>query len=120
MKNTNNKRIVFILLLTALILVSCGWYQHSKDNQLNTSKSLGLKYLSEENYEEALDSFETAIKIDDSCKAAYIGSADAYIGMKDYGSAIDIAVKGFEKTQDPIFHNKVKEINNLQNLKNPL
>lgn len=61
-------------------------------------------------------SLEKAIKLNDKCIEAYIGSADAYVGLKDYDMAVDILVRGFDKTNDETFHKKVAETNELQKL----
>ena len=56
--------------------------QDSYDEKYN----LGMKYLGEESYEEAVAAFSTAIKIDKKQAPAYVGRADAYTALaaEDY------------------------------------
>ena len=45
--------------------------------------NLGMRYLTESNYEEAILAFTSAIEIDPNQPQAYIGRADAYLQMTD-------------------------------------
>ena len=42
---------------------------------------LGMKYLEEGNYEEALTAFDSAIEIDAKKAAAFVGRADTYMAL---------------------------------------
>lgn len=66
----------FILLLTA-----CGKSQAEPSWQVQYD--LGVRYLSEGNYEEAIIAFIASIKIDPKQPDAYVKLADAYIGVGD-------------------------------------
>lgn len=72
---------VFILLAS---LSACG---QSTEAQWQKQYDLGVRYLSEGNYEEAIIAFAAAIEINDKRPEAYIGRGDAYFGVKDYPSA---------------------------------
>lgn len=61
---------------------------------------LGVRYLSEGNYEEAIIAFSAAIEIDPKPYAAYIGLADSYIGLGDYDQAKDILLSALETVND--------------------
>jgi hypothetical protein len=103
--------MIFVVII--LFITGCS---NNADEAVNELIAQGQTYLREENYQNALSSFEEAMKADDKRVEAYIGAADAYSGMEDYGTAIDILVRGFEKTHDELFHKKVDEINELQKL----
>ena len=65
---------LFIVSALVFCLCACG-----SSSNLDELLELGAKYLDEQNYQEAIITFEQAIKIDDKCAQAYIGLADAYI-----------------------------------------
>lgn len=73
MKKTVSWMLCLILVLS---LYGCS-RQDSYDEKYN----LGMKYLGEESYEEAVAAFSTAIKIDKKQAAAYVGRADAYTAL---------------------------------------
>ena len=73
-------KLVGMSLFILIFMTACG-------NQWQHHYELGMQYLSDGNYEEAIIEFEAAIKIDDKRVDAYIGQADAYIGKQDYVSA---------------------------------
>ena len=70
--------IVFTLLLCACEKKGTTWQEQY---------DLGMKYLNEKDYEEAVTAFQVAISIDPKQQPAYIGAADAYVGMA--GSGVD-------------------------------
>lgn len=78
MKKTVSWMLCLILVLS---LYGCS-RQDSYDEKYN----LGMKYLGEESYEEAVAAFSTAIKIDKKQAPAYVGRADAYTALaaEDY------------------------------------
>ena len=91
------KRIT-ALLLTVLLLLSlaaCGG-KGSWQEQYD----LGMRYLNEGNYQEAVIAFEAAIKIDPKRPEAYLGAAEAYMGLGDTDSARKILEKGYAATND--------------------
>jgi len=61
---------------------------------------LGVRYLSEGNYEEAIIAFTAAIEIDPKQAEAYLGAADAYLGLNDAENAISILRRGLEELGD--------------------
>lgn len=70
-------------------------------SKLDQYLDLGMKYLSEGNYEEAILAFTSAIEIDPKSVPAYEGRADAYAAQgdyaaaeKDYTAAINLAATG--------------------------
>lgn len=61
---------------------------------------LGIRYLLEGNYEEALIAFTAAIEIDPKQADAYIGLANAYVSMGDIEMAIQMLSDGIESASD--------------------
>ena len=79
MKRTMGLLLVLILSLT---LCACG---KKSGTGWQEQYDLGVRYLSEGNYEEAVISFTAAIEIDAKNDLAYIGRGDAYIAGVLYG-----------------------------------
>lgn len=83
------------LLALLLLLAACG----DTDKGVTTWQEqydLGIRYLSEGNYEEAIIAFTAAIEIDSKQASAYVGLADAYIGIGNYTKASEIIAQGKE------------------------
>ncbi len=91
------KRAVCILIGLIALLSACG--QHSVPTAdagtlWQEQYDLGVRYLSEGNYEEAIIAFSAAIEIDPKRPEAYIGLADACIGVGDYAKASEAIAQG--------------------------
>lgn len=71
------KAIGFLLGITLLITISGCARTMSWQGQYD----LGVRYLSEGNYEEAIIAFTAAIEIDPKQATAYVGRGDAYVGQ---------------------------------------
>lgn len=105
------KQIVVIFIM--VLLTACGagastWQEHY---------DLGMRYLMEGNYEEAILSFTAAIEIDPKMPEAYVGMADAYIGLGEYDKAIEILQKGMENANNSdLISDKLKELQRQGNL----
>ena len=61
---------------------------------------MGVRYLSEGNYEEAIIAFVAAIEIDSKRPDAYLKAAETYLALDDVDSAIAILEQGYEATGD--------------------
>ena len=91
------KRFTALLLAVLLLLslAACGG-----KNTWQEQYDLGMRYLNEGNYQEAVIAFEAAIKIDPMRPEAYLGAAEAYMGLGDTDSARKILEKGYAATND--------------------
>ena len=87
---------VLCCILAVLLLCSCGaeeaarWQPEQEAEETLTWQEqydLGLRFLSQGNYEEAVLAFSAAIEIDSRRPAAYAGRAEAYTGLGDYEAA---------------------------------
>ena len=90
------KRIAILLLAFVLFLFACGQQAPTWQEQYD----LGVRYLSEGNYQEAIIAFTAAIEIDSKRSEAYLGTAKAYVEAGSAGKASEILQQGYEKTQD--------------------
>ena len=92
--------LVFALLLF-IGLVACGQGsgQTSEAGAASTWQEqydLGVRYLSEGNYEEAIIAFTAAIEIDPNRAEAYVGRGDAYIGSGETEENLAAAQADYE------------------------
>lgn len=81
--------VLLILLLIALTVCACG----NKQVKYQEQYDLGVKYLSEGNYEEAIIAFEAAIKIDARQTNAYKGLAEVYLADEQLEKVVDTLEK---------------------------
>ena len=86
----NMKKLLSAVLM-CLMLVAC-----TKAPTWQEQYDLGVRYLSEGNYEEAIIAFTVAIRIDPKQENAYIGLADAYVGAGDTEKAVEVLEKAME------------------------
>ena len=98
--------VVFLLLL--LGLTSCG---KSMEAKWQEQYDLGMKYVSEGNYEEAVMAFTAAIEIDPKSADAYLALADIYEAQGDTESLQAILEQGLEATGDARFQERLEEQN---------
>ncbi|MEG1683880.1 MAG: tetratricopeptide repeat protein [Oscillospiraceae bacterium] len=101
------KRILSgVLLMMLLTLVACGnpvaAYQEQYD--------LGVRHLSEGNYEEAILAFTAAIEIDPKRAESYAGLADSYLGQGDTDHAIKALEDGYAVTGESELQEKLDKL----------
>ena len=97
------KRLFFSLLLTLIALcplTACG-QKAAPATTWQEQYDLGIRYLSEGNYEEAIIAFTAAIEIDPKRPEPYLSLADAYIAAGDPEAAWKALEDGLAATEDP-------------------
>ena len=95
-QKTNGLRLIAVLLLIAALFTACS----SKAAKAAEKVELGQKYLTELNYTEAVASFTEAIGLDPENIPAYMGRAQAYVGLEQYDDAKADYTTAIEKTAD--------------------
>lgn len=97
------KKIANYLFILAILagITACG---NNADTQSEPNAptwqeqyDLGIRYLSEGNYEEAIIAFTAAIEIDPKRAEAYVGRGDAYIGLGETEENLTAAKADYEK-----------------------
>ena len=84
------------IVLVLLLFTACS----SKAAKAVEKVELGQKYLTELNYTEAVASFTEAIGLDPENIPAYMGRAQAYVGLKQYDDAKADYTTAIEKTEE--------------------
>ena len=91
MSDNAKKKNIGIIALGIILLVGMGLllYPHIRNKiQLKQQLELGQKCLAESDYDQAIEAFRAAEKIDPHNVDAQNGLAEAYLGIKNYVSAI--------------------------------
>ena len=88
-----------LMILLLLNLVACGGSKAETSAEDSPTwqeqYDLGMKYLSDGNYEEAIIAFTAAIEIDPKLPEAYIGLAEIYVAQGDLEKAAAILDEAF-------------------------
>ena len=88
--------LIGVLILSMVFFTACT----SKAAKAVEKVELGQKYLTELNYTEAVASFTEAIGLDPENIPAYMGRAEAYVGLKQYDDAKADYTTAIEKTEE--------------------
>lgn len=104
------KRTVSLLLALVVLLTLCACGKKDSGATWQEQYDLGVRYLTDGNYEEAIIAFTAAIEIDPKRAEAYLGLADAYIGTGDLDAARRALEDGLAATGDPEIQTKLDEL----------
>ena len=106
------RKIACMLLCILLLLSSC-----SSKTDTAMPYDLGMRYLENGEYDEAVLAFQAVIKIDPKNAAAYIGMADAYVQAGDLDKAIQVLQDAQDVVSDP---DAIQEkLDELEKMKDP-
>ena len=115
MRISNIKKIVtvtgsVVLVVIAVVIIGIIVYSNSAPVKLSKQLELGQKYLTEQDYEQAIVAYQVAIEIDPMASDAYLGLADAYIGQGEYEKATEVLQTGYDITADERLRDKLAEV----------
>ena len=100
-------KMIAILGALILLLTACA---QSTEAQWQEQYDLGVRYLSDGNYEEAIIAFTAAIEIDSTRAEAYIGLSDVYVELGDREKAREILEQGYRETFDSSLQDKLSNL----------
>ena len=98
MEKQRRKIVQFLALILLAIISMTACTSHAKS--VTEKIELGQKYLTELNYAEAVASFTEAIGLNPESIPAYMGRAQAYVGLKQYDDAKTDYTTVIEKTEE--------------------
>ena len=104
------KLLLPFLLIIAIGLGACSQNQEA---QWQEQYDLGIRYLSEGNYEEAIIAFTTAIEIDPKMSETYLALGNLYIELGDYEAAAKILEQGVSNTNDTSLQDLLDDVKKL-------
>lgn len=105
------KLLLPFLFIIAVSLISCSQNQEAKWRE---QYELGVRYLSEGNYEEAIIAFSAAIEIDSERAEAYFSLAEVYVETGDMQTAILILKQGYDETGERSFTTQLDKLMSSQ------
>ena len=122
-KNKLNRKLLIgaaaVIAVALIVVLATVVSKSASAKRLEEQLSLGDKYLSELDYEQAIASYLAAIEIDPKNVDAYLGLADAYIALGEYDEAIEVLEDALEElsgSEKRAVKDKLKEIKELQEL----
>lgn len=104
------KQVISVVLALTLALTLCSCGKKDGGAAWQEQYDLGVRYLSDGNYEEAIIAFTAAIEIDAKRPEAYLGLADAYTGAGDLGAARKALEDGLAATGDTEIQARLDEL----------
>ena len=100
------RKLVLIFLLMTACLAGCG---KSVEKQIAEQLELGEKYLTENNYEQAIVAFNKVIELDPKQADAYIGLTQVYVETADFEKAVQILENGKAYLEDS-YNERLKDV----------
>lgn len=104
------KKCLITLLLILVTFSFCSCSQNGAELSWQEQYDLGVRYLSEGNYEEAIIAFTAAIEIDPKRPEAYLGAAEVYIVQGGFDAAEDILRQGLALIDDASLRARLEEL----------
>jgi tetratricopeptide (TPR) repeat protein len=91
-KPAKNRSVLLALSIATLLILLSGsaivFASFNRKGSIGDKMELGVRYLLEGDYEEAILAYTAAIEIDPRSVEAYMGRADAYVKLEKYDEAI--------------------------------
>ena len=102
--------IGIVVLITGIVITILVKTSGNKENEYNEKLSLGQRYLSELNYEQAIISFNEAINIDPKKEEAYLLLAETYVKKGDIDKAVEVLEKSKKEVNSDNLESVKREI----------
>lgn len=101
-KSQINIKKTAIIGLATVVTIIAGYniYNHLPFVKVSKAIAAGNKYSASSDYEAAIDSYNTAIEIDEGAVEAYNNMAGAYLSIDDYESAKKVLYDGWQNTEN--------------------
>lgn len=109
----NTKFNIIIITITAILVGVIGVLTYMTinkgDTDIKKQLALGEKYISEGNFDEAIEVFKKVISIDPKCEDAYLGLADAYAKSDRFTEAVKCLDEVSLFTQSQVIMEQINE-----------
>lgn len=93
------KIIIPIIAVSVLAIATAVFFVvHNLRNNPASILARAERYSTEQNYEQAINEFQRLIEIKPDDAAAYIGLADAYVGLEQPDKSVEVLKRGFDET----------------------
>ncbi len=104
------KRMLWMCMVLIVLLSACAGPKMTVAEQWQEQYDLGVRYLEEGNYEEAIIAFNAAIEIDPMNEETYFQLAQIHMAQKDYAAAEEILKQGIELTDSSRLKTLLEEL----------
>lgn len=105
------RKVIVLALMCVCIAVLCSCSRNADNpSTYRDYFDLGVRYLSEGNYEEAVIAFTAAIEIDPKQAEAYEKLADAYLALGDTDAALRALRNGYAVTENARLQARINEL----------
>lgn len=112
--NNKNKKIigyaVAVIAVIAAVIIGIVASKGNDGTKLQKLLDAGEKYLAELDYEQAVAVYNEVIALDPKNVEAYLGLAEAYVGMGDTEAAIAALKAGYEATGDGTIADRLAQL----------
>ncbi len=114
----SSKKNIIIIILTAILVLGLGAgitaiaVTNSPSFRVSQGIDLAERYLSEQNYEQAIIEYEKVLEIEPMNVDAYLGLAKVYEKMGDIDKAIEILREGLKMTGDERIEKRLNKLVN--------
>lgn len=105
-----SKKIISLFIMVFILAAVSGCKETAADAPYQEQYDLGMRYLEEGKYEEAILAFNAALEIDTKQPMVYTGLAEAYIGLGKTEEAIAALERGLEETGDGAISEQLEEL----------
>ena len=123
-KGFSAKKNIIIIIIAAVILliggtITAAVLTNSNFSNSSTSETLQLaeRYLSEQNYEQAVIEFQKVLEIEPMNVEAYLGLADTYMALGETDKAVETFEKGISETDNERLKDRLREIQESEKTK---
>ena len=99
---------VAVMVAAAVVFIILNHFKPQNQTAATGGVEVAERFLWEQNYEQAVIEFEKILEIEPMNVEAYLGLADAYIGLGNTEKALEALRKGLELTGDPRLQDKMK------------
>ena len=109
------KKNIIIIIIAAVLLIGGGITaiavvnSHSASSGVSDDLQLAERYLSEQNYEQAVIEFQKVLEIEPMNVEAYLELSNTYLKLGDYDMALDVLQIGLKNTGDERIRRKIAE-----------
>lgn len=103
-------RLPLLWLFVVSMLLSLAACGSSTATAWQEQYDLGVRYLNEGNYEEAVLAFQSSVEIDPLRYEGWQGLADAYVGQGNYDMALNALQQGIDATESPDLQQLLEDV----------
>lgn len=109
---TKERKVIAAILGVIILIIGIIVFKNIADGELFVEKAvMAENYLETGDYEKAVEAYIQALSVKDSdVESLSIGLSDAYIGLNDYDTALEVLNSCYQKTSGEEIKKKIEEV----------